>query len=171
MWVALHHWYTATHTSVPLMSCWMIFGLLKLLWFPREGREGRPIYAGGHILRPDRYSGRAHPVITSAGPLSSGRGCERRSRPLIARRCAVPRRAFCSEAGNGSNRYQLQYRPEGRGNTPVCIGGAAVGAGYCRTFPLRIDFTADERELLPALALLSDRTPSCFSTASPCISA
>jgi acyl-CoA hydrolase len=64
--------------------------------------------------------------------------------------------------------------PERRGNTPQFVSEAlrpAVDAGYCQMFPFDSVFTAEERKLLPALALLRDRTASRLSTIRTVISA
>ena len=55
---------------------------------------------------------------------------------------------------------------ERRNNTPDLISEAlrpAIEAGYCQSFPFGTAFTAEERKLLPALALLRDRTASRLS--------
>lgn len=52
---------------------------------------------------------------------------------------------------------------EGQSNSPDFVSEAlrpAIEAGYCSSFPFGTSFTAEERRLLPALALLRDRTPS-----------
>lgn len=55
-----------------------------------------------------------------------------------------------------------------RGNTPDAVARAlepAKEAGWCRAFPFGSDFTPQERRLLPALALLRERTATKGSAA------
>ncbi|WP_246804341.1 acetyl-CoA hydrolase/transferase C-terminal domain-containing protein [Mesorhizobium mediterraneum] len=68
----------------------------------------------------------------------------------------------------------FEVAKERRDNTPQFVSDAlrpAVEAGYCRSFPFGTAFTAEECKLLPALALLRDRTASRLSMVSTVISA
>lgn len=136
-------------------------------------RESRILWSYGHTTIPRHL----RDVFVTEYGVADLRG--KSDRDCVAAMLAIADREFQDRLlgkAKQAGKIEGDFRggESGAKNTPDVVAAAlepAKKAGWCAAFPFGTDFTPEERRLLPALALLRERTATRLSTARTLIAA